>query len=422
MRRTRTLLLALALTTGVCQLAEGVRVVAASSIETPGRFTDTAGHWAEPTINRLVAEGILDGYPDGTFRPNEPVSADQFLKILLLSFTDRHQNGERSWKESFIQSLSAANRNILRQDYRDFSFAPSSVGYWAKPYIDLAGDLHLMNPSVFPDFKQKLNREQVAELLYYALKETEYLEDADYSRKLSNGIGDLRSANERQQKFIAESFAKGIMEGYPNGYFGVGVTVTRAESLTIVERLIDKSKRIEPSASHTGLHTLVVPTKDGSYKRIVFPNEAMKRAYGVMEEAGKLRGTNYDLEETTLRLFKDAEAKSKALSPNKNPGDVWDEASLWIEPKYDTYGITIRLQEGALARNREPIKRFVNEIFGYDAAKFDSWFDAMYVQKESGGAFETQSVAIGAYTIEASSPDDVSLVFSIVPQATKVQK
>lgn len=259
----------------------------------------------------------------------------------------------------------------------------------------------------------------MAELLYYALKETEYLEDEDYSKRLSVAIGDLRSANGRQQKFIAESFAKGIMEGYPNGYFGVGVTVTRAESLTIVERLTDKSKRIMQAGLASEQYSVVVPTKDGSYKRLLFPNEAMKQAYAIMEEAGKLRGTNYDLEETTLRLFKDAGTKAKALSPTTVSRETLYEASLWLEPKYDTYGITLRMQEGALARNREPIKLFVNRIFGYDAAKFDDWFGAMYGKMDTKRPFEAQSISIGNYTVEASSPDNSALVISIVPQSKK---
>ena len=32
-------------------------------------FTDTAGHWAEPAINKWSQEyGIIQGYEDGTFR------------------------------------------------------------------------------------------------------------------------------------------------------------------------------------------------------------------------------------------------------------------------------------------------------------------------------------------------------------------
>lgn len=33
-------------------------------------FTDIAGHWAEEYINAIHEEGAVNGYPDGTFRPD----------------------------------------------------------------------------------------------------------------------------------------------------------------------------------------------------------------------------------------------------------------------------------------------------------------------------------------------------------------
>ena len=56
-------------------------------------FSDIKGHWAEPAINEMVSRGILEGYTDGTFRPEEPVKVDQFVKMLILSYTDMHPNG-----------------------------------------------------------------------------------------------------------------------------------------------------------------------------------------------------------------------------------------------------------------------------------------------------------------------------------------
>src|SRR5690606_34727744 len=36
-------------------------------------FRDTRGHWAEAAIERLQAQGALAGFPDGSFRPDEPI-------------------------------------------------------------------------------------------------------------------------------------------------------------------------------------------------------------------------------------------------------------------------------------------------------------------------------------------------------------
>lgn len=35
------------------------------------KFTDTAGHWAESAIDELSGMGVVHGYEDGTFRPEE---------------------------------------------------------------------------------------------------------------------------------------------------------------------------------------------------------------------------------------------------------------------------------------------------------------------------------------------------------------
>ncbi|CAN7186032.1 S-layer homology domain-containing protein [Paenibacillus sp. LjRoot153] len=377
-------------------------------------FKDIGGHWAEQTIDQMVQQGLLDGFPDGTFRPDETVTADQFVKIVLLAFTDKFPNGERKWKTSFLQTLSASNQNILQQDYRDFTFKPNTVGYWAKPYLDLASDLHFISKGQFTDYKASLKREDVAEILYYLLKETEYLEDETYSLAAASHFGDLQSATSRQQKFIGESMTKGIMEGYPNGYFGVGQYVTRAEALQIITRLQTKSKRVSVKNDNEAF-IKVVPTKDGSYKKLVFPDERMLQAYEVMEGAGKLRGTNYDLEETTLRLFRNSEAKAQSLSGATAEARNSNEASLWLDPQFATYGVTVRLEDGVLARNTESIRKFTDFLFGYDADIFNRQFTDACGRAAAKGVLETTTKQIGNYSVETRlESDGKTIVFSII--------
>ncbi|MEK8132163.1 S-layer homology domain-containing protein [Paenibacillus filicis] len=376
-------------------------------------FRDVPGHWAEQAVYKMVQQGLLDGFPDGTFRPDDPVTADQFVKILLLSFSQLHPNGERSWTAAFIDSLSPANQSLIRQDYRNFSFQPSLVGYWAKPYMDLAGDLQFIDKSQFSDYKAKLKREDVAEMIYYTLKETEYLEDEMSSLATARRFGDFQSVPARKQKFIGEVMTKGIMEGYPNGYFGVGREVTRAEALLILDRLQNKAARISvPAAGQP--YVKVVPTKDGSYKKLVFPDEKMLQAYGLMEAAGKLRGTNYDLEETVLRMYKDADAKALALKSTTEAGKNGNEASLWLEPQFQAYGVTVRLEEGVLARNLESIRKFTDFVFGYDADTFCRLFTASYAKALKGEAVVQETVQIGRFSVEVRlQADGKALVFSV---------
>ncbi|QJD86665.1 S-layer homology domain-containing protein [Cohnella herbarum] len=358
-------------------------------------FKDIKGHWAEKTITEMVAKGILDGYPNGSFQPDQPVKVDQFIKMLILSYSDIHQNGERSFTPSFLQSLSTENQTIIKQDYRYFTFKSATVGYWAKPYIDIASDLHFLNRSRYSDFQGDMTRENVAEVLYYTLQETEFLEDTQFGQQLAQAYGDLRSATEREQKFIAEALVKGIMEGYPNGYFGVGDKVTRAQALVLLNRLTNKEKRIAVIAPSSDKLRLAVPTTGGGMKTIVFPDQRMRDAYDVLKLAGEQRGTNQVLLDTTLRLFKDQKEKDTVTASSAGVAKPQEETALWLDPQYNAYGITIQLREGTLARNQEAVETFSNYLFGYNAATFRKWFNEVCTHVEAGKTVSSKQVTIG---------------------------
>lgn len=46
-------------------------------------FTDTEGHWATGYINIASGQGIVNGYPDGTFKPNAPVKFEEAITMLV---------------------------------------------------------------------------------------------------------------------------------------------------------------------------------------------------------------------------------------------------------------------------------------------------------------------------------------------------
>lgn len=414
-KRTKRITWVAAVVAGLAGWLPDMQAAQAAGTAAAVTFSDIKGHWAEGSVYRMSEWGILDGFPDGTFRPEEPVTADQFVKMLLLSYSEQYPNGERGFKRSFVQSLTDLNRNVLQRDHRDFSFKPSPTGYWAKSYIDLAEDLNILAKNQFSDYKVRLKREEVAEILYYTLKETSYLEDAVYSNAIAARFGDYQSLTARNQRFVAEICAKGIMEGYPNGYFGVGQEVTRAESLRILERLTDTSQRIDviPDQSQGSL-IKTVPAADGSWQKLVFPSGKMMGAYDIMQDAAALRGTNYDLTGTTLRLFRDAAAKAKALG---TADDTDGEVSLWLEPAYRTYGVTFRLQEGVLARNEEAIRKFTDYIFGYSADTFYALFRDIHDKLAGGQPVENVTVDIGGYNVEVEAragAGEASAVFSIL--------
>ena len=48
----------------------------------PSSLTDIAGHWAESDIRYCVSEGLFNGYTDGRFGPNDPMSRGMFVTVL----------------------------------------------------------------------------------------------------------------------------------------------------------------------------------------------------------------------------------------------------------------------------------------------------------------------------------------------------
>jgi hypothetical protein len=64
-----------------------VMVAPASAQTAQSTFSDvTTDYWAAPFIQALASSNIIAGFPDGTYRPNDPVTRAQFAAILLKAF------------------------------------------------------------------------------------------------------------------------------------------------------------------------------------------------------------------------------------------------------------------------------------------------------------------------------------------------
>lgn len=93
-------------------------------------FTDTEGHWAKANIDLLISKGLLSGYPDGSFRPDHSLTRAESIKVIATylglegqasSFTDVPAS---HWASSYI---GAAFQSGLMQGYSDGSFRPNDM-------------------------------------------------------------------------------------------------------------------------------------------------------------------------------------------------------------------------------------------------------------------------------------------------------
>ncbi|MCC3371985.1 X2-like carbohydrate binding domain-containing protein [Cohnella sp. REN36] len=103
-----------------------VRVTAASSAPGEG-FKDTIGSWAENEIRTAQGADYLKGYEDGTFRPNDSLTRAEAVVILNRTLSRGPLNGleQSPWRD--VPSSHWAVRDILEASV-DHNFAPADSG------------------------------------------------------------------------------------------------------------------------------------------------------------------------------------------------------------------------------------------------------------------------------------------------------
>lgn len=121
-------------------------------------FVDTYGHWAKDSIEGLVQKGLMRGYPDGSFHPDRPVTRAEFLVALSralginpLDSGSGFGDTAGHWAEPYIVAARAFG---LTAGYPDGTFRPDDPVRRAELAVFLRRALHLNPPpelEVFPD-------------------------------------------------------------------------------------------------------------------------------------------------------------------------------------------------------------------------------------------------------------------------------
>ena len=81
-------------------------LIASQSTAQAASFTDVpTAHWAHKAIDTISTRGLINGYLDGTYRPNEPVTRAQAAKVVALAINAK---ATAAFKPSF-QDVSPAH-------------------------------------------------------------------------------------------------------------------------------------------------------------------------------------------------------------------------------------------------------------------------------------------------------------------------
>ncbi|BCL39379.1 glycoside hydrolase family 10 protein [Nostoc sp. MS1] len=129
-------------------------------VSTTTRFSDTQNHWASLFIEALSKRRILNGYADGTFRPNNPVNRAEFAAIIAavfnlsvkrpyINFTDIPAN---FWAASAIKK---AYETGFLSGFPDKTFRPGNQISRGDVLVSLVNGLEIAS-KIKPDLLDKL--------------------------------------------------------------------------------------------------------------------------------------------------------------------------------------------------------------------------------------------------------------------------
>lgn len=174
-------------------------------------FTDTYGHWAEGYIEQLFCRGVVIGRDSNSYVPNDYVTRAEFLKIALLNagFTVMGSTGEDfndvSTGDWFYEYVSYGANEGYIEGYEDGGFHPND----------------------------SINRAEALVILMRIAGES--------SATVSESWSDFTDVSSDDWFAYAVKIAadEGIVEGYDDGSFKPGNSITRAEVAAMAVRTYD---------------------------------------------------------------------------------------------------------------------------------------------------------------------------------------
>ncbi len=179
------------------------------------KFADTEdAAWAKHAIGTLTHKGIINGYEDGTIRPNEAITRDEFVKLLVVAF----------------------ELNIKADAYNYF-YEDVPAGGWQVPYIAAAHEANILSGTNGGAFGSnvRITREDMASMIYKAVMMKKVTLPSDKMVAFTDAENIADNALEAVNKLAAA----GVISGMGDGTFAPAAGATRAQAFQMIALILD---------------------------------------------------------------------------------------------------------------------------------------------------------------------------------------
>ena len=226
---------------GLCGLLAVVLMVPAglaAPVSGGKNLSDLEGHWAQKEVEAAVASGWVDGYPDGSFKPEKSITRAEFTKMLLDAIHLTPDSETVAWmKENALTDDIWGNPTEYTPKLYDMS------GHWltSQGWLDTA----LYSGMVVPDdYNGKNFRPEKAIARYEIALMTDRALGLVYpaSQPVEGELPftDKEEILDWMKGYVNESVKAGVLKGYPDGSFQPNKTSTRAEAVVMIQRMLEE--------------------------------------------------------------------------------------------------------------------------------------------------------------------------------------
>ncbi|MDZ8081889.1 MAG: S-layer homology domain-containing protein [Nostoc sp. DcaGUA01] len=207
----------------VSQLLMNYREVGVSRNLQVGFSDVSTNHWAKDFIAELAAMEILEGFPDGTFRPDAPVTRAQFAAMVRKAFT----------------------KGKIRQA---IAFQDVSTRYWAYNAIRDVYQMGFLNAVIGKDFNptQSLSRLDILVALAQGLN----YQSSGSTDTILSVYSDATNISREHRSLIAALTQRGIVVNYPNvNLLNAERVATRSEVSALLYQALSSTGQVSNISS-----------------------------------------------------------------------------------------------------------------------------------------------------------------------------
>lgn len=191
----------------VILLITQISVLAKDYSDYPQRFWDVPkDHWAFGYISELVDKGVLNGYEDGSFRPDDTVTRAEWAKIMVLA-----------------AGLPVNDDAVNFYDMYD---------HWANSYVNTAKEYL----AAYTDGTFKPDQAAVREDVTVSMVKLKGYDVSKVDYSYLSRFSDMNSISNSLKAYVAVAVEKELIDGFEDGTFRGQDTLTRAEAATLLWR------------------------------------------------------------------------------------------------------------------------------------------------------------------------------------------